>query len=116
MKHLFVVTRTRGPAWVHARPMERQEDWEAHASFMNALEGDGFVVLGGPLEGTSDVLLVVRAKTDDEIRARLSADPWTRRDLLSVSRISPWTLRLGSLPRSRVAANRAPHRARRRLP
>jgi uncharacterized protein YciI len=78
--------------------MESQKDWEAHASFMNALEKDGFVVLGGPLEGTSDVLLVVRARTDDEILSRLSADPWTQQDLLRVSRITPWTLRLGSLP------------------
>jgi len=55
-------------------------------------------VLGGPLDGTSDVLLIVRAKTRDEILARLSADPWTGLDLLRVSRITPWTLRLGSLP------------------
>jgi hypothetical protein len=56
------------------------------------------MVLGGPLDGTSDVLLIVRAKTRDEILARLSADPWTGLDLLRVSRITPWTLRLGSLP------------------
>ena len=65
---------------------------------MNALAKDGFVVLGGPLDGTSDVLLVIRAKTSEEILGRLSADPWTRLDLLRVSRITPWTLRLGSLP------------------
>ncbi|MFY9529046.1 MAG: hypothetical protein WAR24_09050 [Candidatus Acidiferrales bacterium] len=73
--------------------MEGQEDWNAHA-FMNALESEGFVVLGGPLEGTRDVLLVIRAKTSDQIIDRLSADPWARRDLLRVSRVSPWTLRL----------------------
>jgi hypothetical protein len=28
---------------------------------------------------------------------RLSADPWTGLDLLRVSRVAPWTLRLGSL-------------------
>jgi uncharacterized protein YciI len=77
--------------------MESQEDWEAHASFMNALEKEGFVVLGGPLEGTPDVLLVIRAGTADEIVDRLSADPWAARDLLRVGRITPWTLRLGSL-------------------
>ncbi len=77
--------------------MEGQEDWEAHASFMNALEKEGFVVLGGPLEGTGDVLLVVRARTSDEVINRLSPDPWTGRDLLRVSRVALWTLRLGSL-------------------
>jgi uncharacterized protein YciI len=78
--------------------MEDQEEWAAHASFMNALEQGGFVVIGGPLEGTPDVLLVIRANTPEEIIDRLSQDPWTSRDLLRVSRIAPWTLRLGSLP------------------
>ncbi len=93
-----MVIRTRGAAWADSRSMESQEDWGAHASFMNSLEKDRFVVLGGPLEGTSDVLLVVHARTEDEILSRLSTDPWTRKDLLRVSRITPWTLRLGSLP------------------
>jgi uncharacterized protein YciI len=78
--------------------MEGQEDWTGHASFMNALAKDRFVVLGGPLEGTPDTLLVIRARTVDDILARLSTDPWTNRDLLRVSQIAPWTLRLGSIP------------------
>jgi uncharacterized protein YciI len=77
---------------------EEQEDWEAHRSFMNTLEKEGFVVLGGPLEGTDDVLLIFRATTPEEIVDRLSADPWHRRDLLRVSRVTPLELRLGSLP------------------
>ena len=97
MPQLFAVMRTRGAAWQESRPLEGQADWGPHASFMNALAKDGFVVLGGPLEGTSDVLLVVRAATPDEVRSRLAGDPWTQRDLLRISRIAPWTLRLGSL-------------------
>jgi hypothetical protein len=55
------------------------------------------VILGGPLEGTSDVLLVVRATTPDEVRSRLAEDPWAAKDLLRVTRVARWTLRLGSL-------------------
>jgi hypothetical protein len=65
---------------------------------MNALKEDGFLLLGGSLDGTPDVLLVVRASTPDEIIDRLRGDPWTSLDLLRISRIAPWTLRLGSLP------------------
>lgn len=97
-EQLFAVIRTRGAGWDGGQSLEGQRDWPGHAAFMNALAKDGFVVLGGPLDGTSDVLLVIRAKTSDEILGRLSADPWTRLDLLRVSRITPWTLRLGSLP------------------
>ena len=97
MKQLFAVIRTFGPAWQNSRPLEKQQDWDAHAQFMNVLAAEGFVVLGGPLEGTRDVLLVIRAESSEEIVNRLALDPWTDLDLLSVSRITRWNLRLGSL-------------------
>jgi len=97
MNQLFAVILSHGNAWQASRSLEEQEDWEAHRSFMNALEKEGFVVLGGPLEGTHDVLLIFRATTPEEILDRLSADPWRRWDLLRVSRVTPWDLRLGSL-------------------
>jgi len=96
--NLFAVIRTRGDAWQHSLSLESQNDWDAHAAFMNALKRDGFVILGGPLEGTPDVLLVVRASTPAEIIDRLQGDPWTSLDLLRIGRIAPWTIRLGSLP------------------
>jgi uncharacterized protein YciI len=97
MSRLFAVTRTRGPRWNSEVPLERQEDWDGHADFMNGLQASGFVVLGGPLEGTPDVLLIVRANNVEEIQARLSGDSWTSKDLLRIKQIVPWTLRLGSL-------------------
>ena len=59
--------------------------------------GRGFVLLGGPLAGTADALLIIRAASAEEIHARLAADPWTETDLLRTTSISPWILRLGSL-------------------
>ena len=97
MQRPFVVIRTRGPAWQDSRPLESQADWAPHASFMNSLAKEGFVVLGGPLDGTSDVLLVVRATTPDEVRSRLAEDPWAGNGLLRITRVAPWTLRLGTL-------------------
>jgi len=94
---LYAVIRTRGPAWQDSLPMESQADWASHASFMNALAKEKFVIVGGPLEGTSDVLLVIRAETPDDVRSRLAADPWSNNDLLRISRVMPWILRLGSL-------------------
>lgn len=64
---------------------------------MNGLHAEGFVLLGGPLEGTPDVLLIARSNDANEIHARLSADSWTSKDLLRIKQIVPWTLRLGSL-------------------
>ena len=64
---------------------------------MNALEAESVVVMGGPLEGT-DVLLVMRADTAEDIVKRLSGDPWTGLDLFRIHGITPWTLRLGASP------------------
>lgn len=64
---------------------------------MNGLHAEGFVLLGGPLEGTPDVLLIIRAENVEEIHSRLAADCWTRNGLLSFTQIVPWTLRLGKI-------------------
>jgi len=86
---IFAVIRTRCGAWQAALGLEQQTGWRGHAVFMNALHTEGVVLLGGPLEGTSDVLLIMRASTPDEMLIRLEADPWTGMDLLRVARISP---------------------------
>lgn len=97
MPRLFAVTRTRGPRWNPEVSLEKQEDWRGHADFMNGLNASGFVVVGGPLEGTPDVLLIVRADSVEEIHSRFNDDCWTGNDLLRIKQIAPWTLRLGSL-------------------
>lgn len=96
MPRLYVVTRSRGPAWKGSLPLDRQPGWRAHADFMNGLEREGFVVLGGPLEGTAETLLVIRAESAAEIRDRLARDPWGP-EMLRLDRLLPWDLRLGSL-------------------
>jgi uncharacterized protein YciI len=97
MVQLLAVVRSRGERWNQARPLEEQDEWPSHAVFMNVLAADGFVVLGGPLEGTPDTLLIIRADNAQQVAARLADDPWTRNGLLEITRVLPWTLRLGSL-------------------
>jgi uncharacterized protein YciI len=94
VKHLFVVVRTHGPAWDRRRPLDAQAGWRSHAVFMDALEADGVVVLAGPLEGTDDAMMIMRAADEEEIRTRLAEDPWGD-DMLHTSRIARWTLRIG---------------------
>jgi uncharacterized protein YciI len=94
---VFAVIRTRGAAWRPQCALEAQADWPAHAAFMNRLHAERFVLLGGPLAGTADVLLIVAARDRGEVEARLAGDPWTGQDLLRVGQVLPWTLRLGSL-------------------
>ncbi len=100
MKQLFVVTRTRGPAWDASKPMNAQEQWPEHATFMNQFAADEFVVLGGPLGGTDDFLLVIDAGDADEINATLARDPWTQSGMLEIKDIRPWTILLEAKQRS----------------
>jgi uncharacterized protein YciI len=97
MERAFVVLRSRGPAWDDSKPLEAQSDWTAHATFMDELFEHGFAVLVGPLEGTRDALLILRASAASEVAERLASDPWTTNGLLVTKQISPWQIRLGTL-------------------
>jgi uncharacterized protein YciI len=61
---------------------------------MNALAGEGFVVLGGPLGAGEEVLLVIDASSEEAIRTRLAGDPWTEAGLLDIRSVEPWTILL----------------------
>lgn len=100
----YLVTRVPGEAWVAGVPLRDQRDWGAHASFMETLQREGFVSLGGPLEREGVVVLVVGAHNEAEARRRLAADPWSTADLLRIDRVERWTVLLGDLP-GRVAAD-----------
>jgi uncharacterized protein YciI len=94
MRYL-AVTRSRGAAWDALRPMDEQEMFAEHASFMNTLVTDGFVVLGGPIGDGTNTLLIVDAESEHAVHARLAADPWTPMQLLTVTAIEPWEILLG---------------------
>jgi len=89
----FVVTREPGPTWDRSRPMREQDGWDAHASFMDGLAANGFVVLGGPLAEGTRFLLIIDAEHPAEIEARLAEDPW-RKEQLRIASIEPWQILL----------------------
>jgi uncharacterized protein YciI len=94
----FAIVREAGPAWDRAKPLREQAAWDEHAEFMNALAEDGFVVVGGPVDGGPKTLLIVDAGDEAEIRSRLDDDPWTAMGLLAIASIEPWEILLGSAP------------------
>lgn len=95
----FAVTMARGAGWDPSRPRREQADWDAHATFMDGLVDDGFVLLGGPLDDER-VLLVVEAADENQIVARLADDPWQPRAVLRTEGIHRWSIWLdGRNPR-----------------
>src|SRR5262245_56402909 len=111
MATFMTVRRVRGTAWNAALPMRAQEEWAEHAAFMNALAAEGFVVLGGPLGAGEEVLLVIDSPSEEAVRARLAADPWSRAGLLVIARVEPWTILLAGRARAAAEARRTPRRA-----
>jgi len=89
----LVVLRRAGPEWDRSKPMEEQSGWDEHASFMDGLVDDGFVVLGGPLADEVRVAHAVEAESEEAVRATLARDPWSGTHLV-VDSIEPWTIRL----------------------
>ena len=45
----FALTLVRGPNWDDTRGIREQQQWSEHATFMDGLVADGFILLGGPL-------------------------------------------------------------------
>ena len=108
----FAVIREQGPNWDVSRAMRDQEYWSEHATYVNGLVDEGFLVLAGPIgEGavaadpTSPVgdggvyraLLIVEARTEREVTARLDEDPWTSSGVLETRTIFRWEILAGEL-------------------
>ena len=88
-----VLLRRSGPLWDPSLALEEQSDWDAHASFMDGLVDDGFIVLGGPLADEQRVVHAVEAESEDVVRATLARDPWSDTHLV-IDAIDAWTIRL----------------------
>jgi uncharacterized protein len=94
----FAVRVVHGPGWDSSRPIRDQKGWAGHAAFMDGLVDDGFIILGGPVGDGEQTLHAVEAADDNQIRARLAADPWAVAGLLRIGAIEPWALWLDSRP------------------
>jgi len=90
----FVVRLQRGGPWDWSRDLRRQDAWDEHASFMDGLVDDGFMLLGGPLEGERETLHIVEAESEEAVRRRFAEDPWAANGMLRPVRIERWTILL----------------------
>ena len=74
--------------------MREQDGWDEHARFMDGLAEEGFIVLGGPLEGDRETLHFVDAPSEEAVRARFAEDNWARNGMLTPQSIERWTILL----------------------
>ena len=94
MAELWVVRLSRGGPWDWSRDLREQDGWDEHARFMDSLVKDGFILLGGPLEGDRETLHIVDAPSEEAVRARFAEDNWAANGMLSVKGVERWTILL----------------------
>ncbi len=90
----FAVRLKRGGPWDWSRDLRQQDGFEEHARFMDSLVDDGFIVVGGPLEGEREILHLIDAPSKDAVRERLAEDNWHQNGMLTISSIDAWTILL----------------------
>jgi uncharacterized protein YciI len=61
---------------------------------MDALVDDGFILLGGPVEGDREVVHIVEAPSEEAIHERLAEDNWTQDGKLETVSVERWTVLL----------------------
>jgi uncharacterized protein YciI len=61
---------------------------------MDGLVEEGFILLGGPLEGDRETLHVVEAPSDEAVRERFAQDNWAANAMLSVKSVERWEILL----------------------
>ena len=93
MEH-FVLRLERGGPWDWSRDMREQDGWDDHARFMDGLVDEGFIILGGPLEGDRETMHVIRAESEEAVRERFATDPWWVNGMLRPKSIERWTILL----------------------
>ena len=93
MEH-FVLRLERGGPWEWSRDMREQDGWDDHARFMDGLVDEGFIILGGPLEGDRETMHVIRAESEEAVRERFATDPWWVNGMLRPKSIERWTILL----------------------
>jgi|SRR5450755_353104 len=91
---MFLVELHRsGPQWDASLPLEQQSSWAAHATFMDRLVDEGFIVLGGPLADEFRIIHAIEADSAEAVAATLARDPWSETHL-QIESITRWTIRL----------------------
>jgi uncharacterized protein YciI len=97
---LYAVRQRRGGPWDWTRDLRGQVGFEDHARFVDDLTESGFIVLGGPLQGDREVLIIVNAANEDTVRERFADDPWVRSGMLTLTSVERWKILLDGLQES----------------
>jgi uncharacterized protein YciI len=90
--HYYLAISAAGPNRDLGKGAREQAYWDEHAAFIDGLVDAGFMVMGGPMVDEGGAMIIVRAKSEDNVRERLRADPWYVHGVLQLERVRRWEI------------------------
>ncbi|MGI8858449.1 MAG: YciI family protein [Thermomicrobiales bacterium] len=92
MQHTFIAISAAGPNRDLAKDSREQRFWDEHGAFIDALVGEGFILMGGPLVDEGGALLIVKAVDENEVREKMKNDPWYEHGMLKLESVKRWEI------------------------
>jgi uncharacterized protein len=92
LKQTFVVLSSAGPHRDPSRDTSEQPFWDEHAAFIDRLVADGSILMGGPLVDEGGSLLIFNAEDENQVRAKLENDPWSKHGILKLESVKRWQI------------------------
>ena len=92
MKNTFLTFSSAGPNRDFSKDTRTQPFWDEHATFIDQLVADGFILMGGPLVDEGGSFLIVNAENESEVREKLKNDPWFMHGILKLESIKRWQI------------------------
>ncbi len=89
MQNTYVVLSVAGPHRDLTKGAREQPYWDDHARFIDNIT-TGFILMGGPFEEEGGSMLIVRAKSEIDVREKLRPDPWYTHGILKLHSIHHW--------------------------
>jgi uncharacterized protein YciI len=91
MKNTYLVFSKAGPKRDLSKGSREQQFWDDHATFIDGLVEEGFILMGGPFDD-GGAMLIVRAEDEQGARSKLASDPWYVHDILVLDSIKRWNI------------------------
>jgi len=95
--HYAVIVR-RGSAFDQSKPSNEQEGFEPHSVHWRGLEASGFVAMAGLMKSSMEVLFIIRAQSEEEVREKIGGDVWQQTGHAEIVRLEPIDIRFGAPP------------------
>ena len=92
MKKTFLAISSAGPNRDFSKGTREQAFWDEHATFIDQLVDDAFILMGGPLVDEGGSLLIFNAEDENEVREKLKNDPLAEHGILKLESVKRWEI------------------------